>query len=135
MGTDSVSLDPPSQLQERRPQLREFRLQLRRHLLRRRLPDEPPQLFLEAVALTAVLAQVQVLLGKGTLLFVQIAVQERLQHLFALVARIDCESAHSESPPSTSALSASSRFKMRRPRCRRDITVPTGMSRICAASL
>jgi uncharacterized protein YcgI (DUF1989 family) len=32
------------------------------------------------------------------------------------------------------ACSASSRFRIRRPRCSRDMTVPIGISRICAAS-
>src|SRR5213078_2373615 len=124
----------PDASEKRRSQFGQLRLQLGRHLLRRGLPDEASQFLLEAIPLTTVVAEAEMLLRKGALLFVEIAVKGRLQHLFALVAGVDREPAHSEAPPSETARSASSRFRMRRPRCRRDITVPTGMSRICAAS-
>src|SRR5262249_51700599 len=128
-------------LEQRRPQRGEPRLQIRRHLLGDRLPDEAPQISFEAVALPAVGAEAQMLLCECPLLLVQIAVEERLQHLLALLARIDRKAAHLGGPPrpavavSATAGSASSRLRMRRPRCRREITVPTGMSRIWAASL
>src|SRR5919198_45893 len=115
--------------------LGELRLQLRRHAFGHRLPDEAPECLLEAIALPAIGAQVEVLLRLRALLVAQLAVEERLQQLLAPLARIFGESAHAASPPSTTARSASSRFRIRRPRCRRDITVPTGMSRIWAASL
>src|SRR5215471_17460874 len=132
---------PASRLEKRRPEPGEPRFQVRRHLFRHRLPDEASQIRFEAVAFPAVRAEVQVLLVEGPLLLVQIAVEDRLQHLLALLAGIGREAAHPSGPPpsavalSATACSASSRLRIRRPRCRRDMTVPTGMSRIWAASL
>ena len=58
----------------------------------------------------------------------QLTVEEWLKQLLALLARVE----HQESSPT--AASASDCFRIRRPRWRRDITVPIGTSRICAAS-
>ena len=91
-----------------------------------------PQLLLEAVALAAVGAEVEVRLGLGPLGVGELTVEVGLQELFALVARIDFRTVGHQALPTAS--SASSRFRIRRPRCRRDMTVPIGISRICAAS-
>src|SRR6185437_2159392 len=110
-----------------RPERRQLLLQLGRHLLGADLPDEDPQALLEPVALAAVPAVGEMGLGLGALAVVESAIEVGLHHLFALVTRI-------EVPAHSTALSASSPFRIRRPRCRRDMTVPIGMSRICAAS-
>src|SRR5262249_8464091 len=128
-----------SGLKQRRPQLGQLRLQLRGHLFANGLPDEPAQILLEAVAPPAIRAQVQMLLRDRPLLLVEITVEERLQELLTLLAGIHRQAAHAPGTPSaeapSTACSASSRLRIRRPRCRRDMTVPTGMSRIWAASL
>ena len=59
-------------------------------------------------------------------------VEVRLHHLFAVRARIDVAAAHA--PASSNAVSASAPLRIRLPRWSLDITVPTGMSRIWAAS-
>src|SRR5947207_10481314 len=124
---------PAEALDQRRAKRRELLLQVRRHLLDGRLPDEAAQLDLEAVAPGAVAAVVEMALRLDPLRLVQLAVEERLQELLALLAWIDTrtERHHAVLP---TVRSASSRFRIRRPRWRRDITVPIGMSRICAAS-
>src|SRR5947199_320651 len=81
-------------LEQRRPQLGELRLQVRRHFFCDGLPDEAPQIRLEAVALPAVRAEVQVLFRNRPLLLVEIAVEERLQELLASLARIHRKAAH-----------------------------------------
>src|SRR5262249_52510856 len=109
---------------------RQLLLQLRRHLLRAGLAHELAQALLEAVALAAVAARIQVRLRLGPLRLVEDAIEERLHGLFALVTGI-VEVRH---VPPAAAFSARLPFRIRRPRCRRDMTVPIGMSRICAAS-
>src|SRR5919204_6023598 len=84
-------------------------------------------MLLEAVALPAVRALVEMLFSLGALRVRQDAVHVRLHPLLALVAV-----AHQLSLPT--AESAMACFRIRRPRCKRDMTVPIGMSRICAAS-
>ena len=69
-------------------------------------------------------------LGLGPLGVAQLPVEVGLHPLLALLAGIRLD-AH-QAPPT--ACSASDDFRIRRPRCRRDMTVPIGMSRICAAS-
>ena len=87
--------------EEGRAQLGELLLQVGRHLLDRRLPDEPPQLLLEPVALAAVGAAVQVQLGLGPLGVGELPVEVGLQELLALVTGIDFRSnAIRRSPPS-----------------------------------
>src|SRR5436190_456182 len=111
--------------------LSELLLQLNRHRLRRDgLADEHAQVPLEAVALATVGALVEVRLRLRSLGVGQHPVHERLHHFFAMRAGI--VRGHSTSPPT--AWSAMAFFRIRRPRCRRDMTVPIGMSRICAAS-
>src|SRR4029450_11521973 len=100
-----------------------LRLQLRRHRRDSGLPDETPQLLFEPVALAAVLTAGQVVLRNHPLLLAEVAVEEGLQQLFGLVAWLDCGTTPVAAPPSVTARSASSRFRIRRPRCRRDITV------------
>src|SRR6266567_1285666 len=100
---------------------------LRRHLLGRRLAHVDAQALLEPVAPAAGLALGEMRLRRGHLLVGEDVVEVRLHHLFAVRAGI----LH---VASSRADSASSRFRMRRPRCSLDMTVPTGMSRIWAAS-
>src|SRR5205807_9931598 len=92
------------------------------------LAHELPQMLLEAVTLAAVRAEIEVGLGLRTLRVAEHTVEVRLHQLFAVLAG---NLAHASSPTADSAIAC---FRIRRPRCRRDITVPTGMSRICAAS-
>src|SRR5581483_8467041 len=120
-------------LVEWRAQGRELAPELRRHRLGRRAPDEDPQALLEPVAPAAVAALGEVLLGLEPLALVEHAVKEGLHQLLALLAGVGPEGVQRHSAPPT-AWAASSRLRIRRPRCRRDITVPTGMSRIWAAS-
>ena len=63
---------------------------------------------------------------------VELAVEVGLEQLLALLARSARTRASLRLPDRRD--SASSPLRMRRPRCRRDMTVPIGMSRICAAS-
>src|SRR5205823_11402974 len=77
---------PAERLEERRPQLRQARLELRRHLLDDRLPDEPAEMRLEAIALAAVGAQGEMRLCARALGLVQLPVEERLEELLALRA-------------------------------------------------
>ena len=88
-----------------------------------------PEVFLEAVPLGAVTAPVEVRLRLGALALGEVPVQVGLEDFLTPRARIE-GGAHS--PPTVA--SARCRFRMRRPRCSLDMTVPTGMSRICAAS-
>src|SRR5262245_31730183 len=113
-----------------KPERDELRLQFRRHLFLAGLLHVHPQLRLELVALPAVAATVEMGLGLGVLLGRQLAVHVGLHDLLAVVAAALAESHYDSSP----TFSASSRLRIRLPRCRRDMTVPTGMSRICAAS-
>jgi len=114
-------------LLQRSAQARELLLELGGHRLDDSLAHELPQVLLEAVPLTAVAALVEVPLGVEPLRLRQRAVHVRLHPLFAVFAV-----RHQRSLPT--AESAIALFRIRRPRCRRDMTVPTGMSRICAAS-
>src|SRR5262245_51399048 len=114
---------------ERRTEGRQLLLQLGRHLFRAHLADEDPQALLEAVPLAAVTASVEMFLRLGALSVVELAVEVRLHPLFTLVAEIVVLHRH---PPTV--WSASAVFRIRRPRCKRDMTVPMGMSRIWAAS-
>ena len=84
------------------------------------------------VTLPAVLAAFEVELSLADLGVGQDAVEVRLHHLLALVAGIEGETRHHDS---SAAEVASAPLSIRRPRCNRDMTVPIGMSRICAASL
>src|SRR5215210_5244070 len=95
---------------ERRTERPELLLELRPHRLHDGAPDECPELDLEPIALPAVLAAVQVLLGFADLAVRQIAVEVRLHHLLALVARIEGEARHHGS---STAESASVRFSIR----------------------
>src|SRR5918912_2801848 len=113
---------------QRRPQRDELLLQLERHRLIDDLPYVLAQLDLELVAAAAPRAIVQVRLRLHHLRVREHAVEVRLHQLLALLAR---DLVHPSSP---TADSASCAFRIRRPLCSRDITVPTGMSRICAAS-
>src|SRR6266542_2694703 len=103
-------------------------LQLGRHLLRRRGADVAPQRDLEAVAAAAVRARVEVRLGLPHLLVRELAVEVRLHHLLALLARVDAICRH------FTTSSASSPFRIRLARWSLLMTVPIGMSRICAVS-
>src|SRR5207302_2674174 len=115
-------------LLERNAQCGELLPQLHRHLLLRgRLAHVDAQALLEAVASPAELALGEMRLRRGHLLVGEDMVEVRLHHLPAVRARV----LH---VASSKADSASSRFRIRRPRCSLDITVPTGMSRIWAAS-
>src|SRR5262249_17406782 len=80
---------------------------------------------LETVTPAAVVALGEMRLGLLPLGVGERAIQEVLQELLATIARL---AGHE------SASSASCCFNARRPRCSRDMTVPIGMSRICAAS-
>src|SRR5262249_9172590 len=113
-------------LLKRRAQSCELRLQLDRHLLGGCRPHVPPQRDLEAVAPPAVLAPVEVRLGLADLRLVELPVEVRLHHLLALVARIEVAAAH------VVTSSANSPFRIRRARWSLLMTVPIGMSRICA---
>src|SRR5262249_4628396 len=119
-------------LEQGRPQRGEPLLQLDRHGLTDGDAHVLAQLLLEAVALAAVRAFAQVGLRQVALGVRELSVEEGLQELLALGARIAVEPAVAHSP--STAFPASSRFRIRRPRCNRDMTVPTGMSRIWAAS-
>src|SRR5262249_7708437 len=117
-----------SGLERRLPrEIREPGLQLGRHRFDHDLPHVAAQLDLELVALAAVPADLQVRLGLEPLVLGQLAVEVGLKHLLAPVAGVDQE-------PSSVAALASSPLRIRRPRCNRDMTVPIGMSRMCAAS-
>src|SRR2546426_11963872 len=94
------------------------------------LANELTQLLLELVPLAAVRALVEMRLGLRAFQIGDNAVHVRLHHLLAVRAGIVRR--HDSSLPT--ADSAMACFRIRRPRCRRDITVPIGMSRICAAS-
>src|SRR5919199_2442517 len=83
------------------------------------------QVDLELVPLRAPGAALEMLLGLTHLRRRERAVEVRLHQLLALVADVH----HVRT-----ALSARFFFRIRLPRCKRDMTVPTGMSRICAAS-
>jgi hypothetical protein len=74
----------------------------------------------------------EVRLGLGALGVRELLVQEWLEQLLALLAGIDSHPEGHDALPIVS--SANSFFRIRRPRCRRDMTVPIGISRICAAS-
>jgi hypothetical protein len=112
---------------QRNPQRGELLLQRRRHRLGDGLTHVDAEALLEAVPPPAPLALVEVQLGLDPLGLREDVVEVRLHHLLAVRAGI-CHDASSRTE------SASSRLRIRRPRCRRDITVPIGMSRICAAS-
>src|SRR5205823_8627903 len=112
-------------------QRRELPLQLDRHRLFAATAHELPQALLEAVTTAAVTALVEVPLGLGPLGVAQDTIEEGLHDFLALLAEVFDSVHHSPPPP---AVSASSRLRIRRPRCRRDMTVPIGTSRMCAAS-
>src|SRR5215831_11341998 len=112
---------------ERNPESRELHAQLFGHRLVHRLPHVDPQALLELVAPAAVHTLGEMCLRLGHLLVGEDMVEVRLHHLFAVRAGVFHVA-------SSRADSASSRFRMRRPRWSLDITVPTGMSRIWAAS-
>src|SRR6185503_1620219 len=98
-------------------EVRELLLELRRHGLTRRLADVHAELGLEAVPPRAVGAAGEVRLSLLPLAVRQLAVEVRLEQLLALVAICD----------HVTASSANCFFRIRRPRCSRDITVPMGM--------
>ena len=96
-----------------------------RHPLDRARLHVPSQARLEAIPTRAVVAPSKVRLRLAPLGVRQRAIEKILQELLAAIARF---AAHVTAP------SARRCFSARRPRWRRDITVPIGMSRICAAS-
>src|SRR6266487_4424290 len=96
-------------LLERDPERGELLPQLRPHLLRGRCPYVDTQALLEPVAPPAGLALGEMRLRRGHLLVGEDVVEVRLHHLLAVRAGI----VHVASK----ADSASSRFRMRRPRC------------------
>src|SRR3954447_24499796 len=112
-------------------ELDQLLLELDRHRLG---PDclahEAAQALLEAVTLAAVRALVEMRLGLYALRVREHSVHVRLHHFLAVRTRV--VRGHDTPPPT--ADSAIAFFRIRRPRCKRDITVPIGMSRICAAS-
>src|ERR1700757_1823333 len=113
---------------QRNPEGRELLAELDGHLLPRgRLPHVDAEALLELVAPPAELAVREVRLRRRHLRVGEDMVEIRLHHLLAVRARVLHVS-------SSVAASASSRLRIRRPRCSLDITVPTGMSRIWAAS-
>src|ERR671939_289262 len=83
------------------------------------------QALLEPVALRAPGALAEVPLGLRDLVLREHTIEERLHQLLALLAPVDHVG---------TTVSARFFLRIRLPRCRRDITVPIGMSRICAAS-
>src|ERR1700720_3465460 len=103
----------------------ELQPQLERHLFRGRDAHESAQRDLEPVALVAPTTPFEVCLRLAHLFIREDPVEVRLHHLFAVTT---------STRHHTTAFSARFCFNARRPRCRRDMTVPTGMSRICAAS-
>src|SRR5215210_1223582 len=103
----------------------ELRLQLGRHRLLDRDAHEVPQVDLEPVPLLAPRAACEVLLRLLNLGRRKLPIEVRLHQLLAPVADVHHVG---------TALSARFFFRIRLPLCRRDMTVPTGMSRICAAS-
>jgi len=107
--------------------LKELFPKLGRHPLVRRLAHVDPQALFELVAPLAVHALGEMCLRLILLLLGEDMVEVRLHHLLAVRAGV-------HHVASSRADSASSRFRMRRPRWSLDITVPTGMSRIWAAS-
>ena len=100
----------PGPALELEPELGEALLERRRHRLDDGLAHETPQACFEAIALLAVLAVIQMLLGLPALGVGQVTVDERLKHLFAPVAELVV--GHHVS----TATSASSFFRIRRPR-------------------
>src|SRR6266511_1596698 len=104
---------------------RELRLQLRRHRLLDGDTHEMAQVDLEPVSLLAPRAARKVLLRLLHLDRRQLSVEVLLHQFLALVADVHHVG---------TALSARFLFRIRLPLCRRDMTVPTGMSRIWAAS-
>src|SRR5712691_3500900 len=120
-----------ARLLKRGTQAGELGLEVDRHrFLLNGLAHELAQLLLEAIALAAVRALVEMHLRLRALRIGDHAVHVRLHHLLAVRAGIVRR--HVSSPPTTD--SAIACLRIRRPRCRRDITVPMGMSRIWAAS-
>ena len=101
-------------------------MQACRHRLVDRDSHEAPEPLLEAEALVARRAGLEVFVRLLDLLVREHAVHVRLHHRFAVLTI----TAHQ----AVTGLSARFCFRTRRPRWSRDITVPTGMSRICAAS-
>ena len=124
--------DEGERARERVLERRELLLELRRHLLDDRLAHVAPERLLELVALAAVAAVVEMRLGDRVLVLGELTVEEWLEHLLALRAWIGTHVDHQ--PLSPTLASASSFLRILLPRCRRDMTVPIGMSRICAAS-
>src|SRR3974377_647351 len=116
---------------ERDAQRRQLLLQRRRHLLVDREPHVHPQALLEAIAPPPRLAPLEMHLRLPYLRVAEDVIEVRLHHLLAVRAAFVADVRH-VSPSATD--SASSRLRMRRPRCSRDITVPIGMSRMFAAS-
>src|SRR3954451_16646192 len=126
-----MGLTPAFALLQGRAKRGELLLQLDGHpLCGACLAHEDTEVLLEAVALAAVGALVEVRLGFLTLRVGEHPVHEGLHYFLAVRARVVC--GHATSPPT--AWSAMPFLRIRRPRCNRDITVPIGMSRICAAS-
>src|SRR5215467_3106108 len=112
---------------QRDPESRELHAQLLGHRLVYGLANVDAQALLELVTPTTIDALGEMRLRLGHLLVGEDMVDVRLHHLLAMRAGV----VH---VASSRADSASSRLRMRRPRCSLDITVPTGMSRIWAAS-
>src|SRR4051794_16685600 len=125
--TTSCRRETSTSLLERDPESRQLLPELRRHLFGYRLAHVDPQTLLELVAPLAIDALGQMCLRLILLLVGEDVVEIRLHHLLAVRAGV-------HHVASSRADSASSRFRMRRPRCSLDMTVPTGMSRIWAAS-
>src|SRR5262245_47471953 len=117
----------PEPLLERLPEPRELRHQLGRHRLVGRDRDQSPQVRVAPIALVATGAPGEVLPRLLHLVVGQDSVEVRLHHLFA----VGTTTRHLQLTPVVFA-----RFCLsaRRPRWSRDMTVPIGMSRICAAS-
>src|SRR4029077_1717242 len=114
-------------LLQRDPESGQLLPELCRHLFRYRLAHGDPQALLELVAPLAVHALGEMCLRLILLLLGEDMVEVRLHRLLAVRRAL-------HHVASSRAASASSRFRMRRPRWSLDITVPTGMSRIWAAS-
>src|SRR4029453_418862 len=115
-------------LLQRSAELDQLLLELDGHRLRGPcVAHELPERLLEAVALAAVRAFIEMCFCLCTFRIGEHTVHIGLHHLFAVRAGI-----HRRHVPT--ACSAIAFFRIRRPRCRRDMTVPIGISRILAAS-
>src|SRR5882672_4012884 len=110
---------PPLERRVRAAELRKPLHQAGWHPLCRAHLDVPAERDLERVAPPTVVAAVEMELGLDVLDLSELAVEEPLEQLLAFLAIAG---------PTHAASSASCCFNCRRPRCKRDITVPIGIS-------